>query len=114
MVDSLPGLTPIGRSGFIRWREESLVRSRALPLETTPLRGMLMAAHSMWPGWEKCLSKFTGSIATGRKELWKEIMPADLVGVKYLPRVALTPDGKSYAYSYYRHLSDLYLVEGLK
>jgi hypothetical protein len=28
--------------------------------------------------------------------------------------VRLTPDGKSYAYSYVRILSDLYLVDGLK
>jgi eukaryotic-like serine/threonine-protein kinase len=30
------------------------------------------------------------------------------------PAVSLTPDGKSYAYSYARILSDLYLVDGLK
>jgi eukaryotic-like serine/threonine-protein kinase len=53
-------------------------------------------------------------LSTGRKELWKEITPSDPVGVKYLSRVVLTPDGKSYAYSYYRHLSDLFLIEGLK
>ena len=53
-------------------------------------------------------------LSTGRKQLWKEIKPDDLVGVKYLPRIVLTPDGRSYAYSYYRNLSDLYLIEGLK
>ncbi len=53
-------------------------------------------------------------LATGRKELWKELMPADPGGVKYFSRIVLTPDGKSYAYSFYRSLSDLYLVEGLK
>ncbi len=31
-----------------------------------------------------------------------------------IARIALTPDGKSYAYAYYRNLSDLYVVEGLK
>ena len=53
-------------------------------------------------------------IATGRKELWKEMMPADLGGVKSFSRIVLTPDGKSYAYSFYRSLSDLYLIDGLK
>ena len=28
--------------------------------------------------------------------------------------VRVTPDGMSYAYNYYRYLSELYLVEGLK
>jgi hypothetical protein len=28
--------------------------------------------------------------------------------------VAFTPDGKSYAYSYFNALSQLYLVEGLR
>jgi Tol biopolymer transport system component len=53
-------------------------------------------------------------VETGRKELWKELMPYDKAGIEYIPAILLTPDGKSYVYSYYRSLSDLYLVEGLK
>jgi Tol biopolymer transport system component len=53
-------------------------------------------------------------LASGRKELWRELIPADPGGVKYFSRIVLTPDGKSYAYSFYRSLSDLYLVTGLK
>jgi Tol biopolymer transport system component len=53
-------------------------------------------------------------LATGRKELWKELMPADAAGLNSITRVVITPDGKSYAYSYLRVLSYLQLVDGLK
>ena len=52
--------------------------------------------------------------STGRRELLKEIMPADLAGVFGFNRIFMTPDGKGYAYSVSRVLSDLYVVEGLK
>ncbi len=53
-------------------------------------------------------------VASGRKELWKELMPADAAGLNTINRVVVTPDGRAYAYSYIRNLSNLYLVEGLK
>jgi hypothetical protein len=53
-------------------------------------------------------------IVTGRKDLWKELMPADASGVVDVPTVCPTPDGKSYVYSYARILSSLFLVEGVK
>ncbi|MCW5969398.1 MAG: protein kinase [Blastocatellales bacterium] len=52
--------------------------------------------------------------ANGRKELLKEITPADPAGIFGYHYVFLTPDGKGYAYSVSRMLSDLYVVEGLK
>jgi Tol biopolymer transport system component len=51
---------------------------------------------------------------TGRKELWKELIPPDPTGITTISRVAATPDAKAYAYSYIRSLADLYVVEGLK
>jgi Tol biopolymer transport system component len=51
---------------------------------------------------------------TGRKELWRELVPADASGVVDIVTVCLTPDGKSYVYSYARILSGLFLVEGVK
>jgi eukaryotic-like serine/threonine-protein kinase len=57
---------------------------------------------------------FKVDVATGRKELWKEIGPADVAGVFGLAHVLITPDGTSYAYNYNRTLSDLYVVGGLK
>jgi len=54
-------------------------------------------------------------LATGKKELWKELMPADRAGLIRIETVFVTPDGKSYAYTTSRVLSsDLYLVSGLK
>ncbi len=53
-------------------------------------------------------------IATGRRQLWKEIVPADTAGVQSIPIIRFSADGKSYAYSMGRLLSDLYVVDGLK
>jgi serine/threonine protein kinase len=53
-------------------------------------------------------------IATGHRELWKEIAPADPAGVQSIPSLRFSADGKSYAYSVGRILSDLYVVDGLK
>jgi len=52
-------------------------------------------------------------LASGRRELFKKIGPSDPAGV-VLEDAAFTPDGKSYAYSFFNALSQLYLVEGLR
>jgi hypothetical protein len=53
-------------------------------------------------------------VSTGRRRPWKEITPPDPAGVLAVHPVLMTPDGKSYVYSYRRVLDDLFLVEGLK
>jgi len=53
-------------------------------------------------------------VASGRRELWKELAPVDRAGLNSIARVAVTPDGRTYAYSYLRILSFLQLVEGMK
>jgi eukaryotic-like serine/threonine-protein kinase len=53
-------------------------------------------------------------VATGRRTLWRELMPPDPAGVTGLIRIRITPDGKYYAYSFARILSDLYVADGLK
>jgi eukaryotic-like serine/threonine-protein kinase len=60
------------------------------------------------------LKVFWLDVRTGRKELWRELMPPDATGITTIGRIVATPDGKSYAYSYIRSLADLYVVEGLK
>ncbi len=52
--------------------------------------------------------------ATGEKQLWKELAPADRAGVYSVGQLQVTPDSRWYVYSYVRDLSDLYMVEGLK
>lgn len=54
-------------------------------------------------------------LATGRRTLWKELLPADTTGVSRLNNVCVNPEGSAYAYSFMRILtSDLYLMEGWK
>ncbi len=62
---------------------------------------------------ETPLKTFRLEIATGKKELWKTIVPSDPAGVWSLGG-APTPDGESYLYGFIRTLSDLYLVEGVR
>jgi Tol biopolymer transport system component len=57
---------------------------------------------------------FKVELANGHRELWREVMPADAAGVRSIGRILITPDGASYAYTYSRLLSELYLVDGLK
>jgi Tol biopolymer transport system component len=55
------------------------------------------------------------NLRTGKKELWKELMPADRTGFIRINRVCMTRDGASYAYSAdVVHASDLFLVKGWK
>ena len=53
-------------------------------------------------------------IESGKKELWKELLPPDPAGVTTVSPVIVTSDRKSYAYSYQRSLADLYVVDGLR
>lgn len=53
-------------------------------------------------------------IASGRKDLWKEIAPTDLTGFISVDGVLMTRDGKSIVYGDRRILSQLFLAEGMK
>ena len=52
-------------------------------------------------------------IATGHRQLARELMPPDPVGIVTIRFIQLTPDAKSYVYSIERTLSELYVVDGL-
>lgn len=58
------------------------------------------------------ISRF--ELATGKKTLWKQLMPPEPSGVDIVSPILVTPDGKSYAYGFVRTFSDLYVVEGLR
>jgi Tol biopolymer transport system component len=98
--------------------------------EALPMRGL---DSDVWPirwsadgrflyYWPRVPGSFGGlparvyrlETATGRRELIREIAPADPAGVDWLFPILLTPDGRSYAYSYERRHSVLYLVHGLR
>jgi hypothetical protein len=54
-------------------------------------------------------------LASGKRELWKKLVPANPAGVFHMTNVTVTPDGRSYAYFYNRQTNDdLYVVEGVK
>jgi len=54
-------------------------------------------------------------ISTGRRAVWKNLMPEDPTGLIGVSRPSVSPDGETYAYSYLRNLvDDLYLVDGIR
>jgi Tol biopolymer transport system component len=53
-------------------------------------------------------------LATGEREQWMELVPPEEAGVVNMYNTLLTPDGKYYAFTYERNLSDLFLFEGLR
>jgi hypothetical protein len=62
------------------------------------------------------LEFFRVDLATGRREPWKSVEPADTIGMIGIQGTAvhMTPDGRSVAYSYWKTLTELYLVDNLK
>jgi serine/threonine protein kinase/Tol biopolymer transport system component len=53
-------------------------------------------------------------LETGKRTLWKQLMPSDPAGVETIGPILITPDAKTCVFGYHRMLADLYLVEGLK
>jgi len=53
-------------------------------------------------------------LASGRRDLIREVAPADRIGVLNSWGAALTDDGTAYAYSYRRMTSQLFVVEGAR
>lgn len=53
------------------------------------------------------------TVATGRIELWRQLRQPDPVGVSFFS-ASITPDGRSYAYSFQRELTNLFLGAGLR
>ena len=65
--------------------------------------------------WGELPSKiYRIELASGRREVWRVLMPADPSGILGIGPVTITPDGQTCVYTYGRQLSDLYLVSGLK
>jgi hypothetical protein len=53
-------------------------------------------------------------LKSGRRTLLWELGARDPAGVQQGPQIKVTGDGKAYAYSFFRNLSEVYLVDGLK
>ena len=80
-----------GTMGFTPGGKSIRVRTRSIPVKVTVI-----------------------DIASGKRTPWMEIVPADPAGVQSIPVMKFSADGKSYAYSIGRTLSDLYVVDGLR
>jgi hypothetical protein len=58
---------------------------------------------------------FRLSLTSGKRELWRQVGPDDMTGVSNVGKSAcISADGSAYFYRFYRQISDLYLIEGLK
>jgi eukaryotic-like serine/threonine-protein kinase len=53
-------------------------------------------------------------VATGRRQPWKVLQTADPAGVFDISSVVVTPDGRTYAYTFASQVGTLYLAEGWK
>ena len=53
------------------------------------------------------------NVQTGEQTEWLVLHPADSAGAYFLPWLDITPDGRSYAYTYQQDLCDLYIIDGL-
>ena len=118
-------ITPDGKSGVVRGPDRRVYLYPLQGGEPTPLEGiaseqvpsrfaadgrtLYVLDRSAYP-W-KC---YRYDVVTGKKEPWRDLLPADQAGLNSVSRVVLTRDGGSYAYSYLRILSYLQLVDGLK
>jgi len=53
-------------------------------------------------------------VASGRKEILRELSPGDPAGLQFIGQILLSADGRSYVYGYTRALADLFAVDGFK
>jgi Tol biopolymer transport system component len=54
------------------------------------------------------------NLRTGERKIVRTLLPPDPSGVTSILRIVMTPDARSYAYTYVRAISALYLVEGIR
>ena len=53
-------------------------------------------------------------VQAGKRTVWKKLVPADAVGATRIGNPLVAADGGTYAYTYGSHVSNLYLVKGLR
>jgi hypothetical protein len=66
------------------------------------------------PGFLDALDALRLDVVSSRRELIREVAPADRTGVLYGVGAALTDDTRSYAYDFKRMTSQLFVVEGAR
>ncbi len=122
--DSQP-VAPDGRLLFVMNPEGRPVFIPSIGGPAREIPGILPDEEPLqwWDGGHALLVRKPGSfparvyrldLTTGKRTLFRELSPQDLTGTHLVTGPRFTPDGRSYVYGFYRTLSDLYLVEGLK
>ncbi len=53
-------------------------------------------------------------LRSGERTIVRRLLPPDPSGISSILRIVMTPDARSYAYTYVRAISALYLVEGIR
>ena len=53
-------------------------------------------------------------LRSGERTIVRRLLPPDPSGITSILRIVMTPDARSYAYTYVRAISALYLVEGIR
>jgi hypothetical protein len=84
------------------------------PLQWSADGRVLYVAHRSMSTPETAADVYRVEIATGRRDLFKKLSPPDPAGVEWIERIVLTPDGRSYCYTYRQTFGTLYVAEGLK
>ena len=69
--------------------------------------------HFYAVGGDSTLCYYRIDIETRKRTLWKEVSIPDLAGLSVFGPL-ISANGDAYAYTWFRRLDDLYLVEGLK
>ena len=118
------GISPDGKVAVVRDSNQAHYLYPLAGGEPRPIRGLTPSDELN--GWTSdgrlYLKQLVGLPArvdrfdpgSGKRELWREFMPADPTGVVSVNGVYATPDGRAYVYTYTRVLSDLYLVKGIR
>jgi Tol biopolymer transport system component len=57
---------------------------------------------------------FRVEVATGKRALWRTLAPADRCGLTAIDSVVMTPDARSYAFTYGRLVASVHAVDGLR
>jgi Tol biopolymer transport system component len=118
-------ISPDGHSIVAFGPDRRLMIYPSEPGEPRPLPGVEPdELPARWTGDGRAIWVFRGTelptkvyrldVTTGERTLWKELVPPDPAGVLTMGPIFITPDGKSYVYSYRRILDDLLIVDGLK
>jgi DNA-binding winged helix-turn-helix (wHTH) protein len=117
-----PGPSPDGKM-FLGRSEKGIA---LYPLDGGPPRELeAKALHGSVVGWKDATTVYLNytegaqahidslELLTGRRQKVRDFGPTDTAGVAGIFRVAVAPDGKSWAYSFVRVLGDLYTVDQL-